>query len=95
MRSKGRAVVFELRDQKGKVDHEATFELAKIWSDAGTFDKLILDYDTYDPSGELNTQIIIEVPDIKSYNGIKFARNVQTVFNNNVQSNDALVEIQL
>ena len=95
MRSKGRAVVFELRDQKGKVDPEATFELAKIWSDAGTFDKLILDYDTYDPSGELNTQIIIEVPDIKSYNNIKFARNVQTVFNNNVQSNDALVEIQL
>ena len=95
MRSKGRAVVFELRDQKGKVDPEATFELAKIWSDAGTFDKLILDYDTYDPSGELNTQIIIEVPDIKSYNNIKFARNVQTVFNNNVQSNDALVEIEL
>ena len=95
MRSKGRAVVFELRDQKGKVDPEATFELAKIWSDAGTFDKLILDYDTYDPSGELNTQIIIEVPDIKSYNNIKFARNVQTLFNNNVQSNDALVEIEL
>ena len=95
MRSKGRAVVFELRDQKGKVDKEATFELAKIWSDAGTFDKLILDYDTYDPSGELNTQIIIEVPDIKSYSGIKFARNVQTLFNNNVQSNDALVEIEL
>jgi len=95
MRSKGRAVVFELRDQKGKVDKEATFELAKIWSDAGTFDKLILDYDTYDPSGELNAQIIIEVPDIKSYSNIKFKRNVQTLFNNNVQSNDALVEIEL
>lgn len=95
MRSKGRAAVFELRDQKGKVDKEATFELAKIWSDAGTFDKLILDYDTYDPSGELNAQIIIEVPDIKSYSNIKFKRNVQTLFNNNVQSNDALVEIEL
>ena len=95
MRSKGRAAVFELRDQNGKVDVEATFELAKIWSDAGTFDKLTLDYDTYDPSGELNAQIIIEVPDIKSYNDINFKRNVQTLFNNNVQSNDALVEIEL
>ena len=95
MRSKGRAVVFELRDQKGKIDHEATFELAKIWSDVGTFDKLILDYDTYDPSGELNVQIILEVPDITSYTDIKFARSVQTLFNNNVQSNDALVEIEL
>lgn len=95
MRSKGRAAVFELRDQYGKVDVEATFELAKIWSDAGTFDKLTLDYDTYDPSGELNAQIIIEVPDIKSYNDINFKRNVQTLFNNNVQSNDALVEIEL
>ena len=95
MRSKGRAVVFELRDQKGKVDKEATFELAKIWSDAGTFDKLTLDYDTYDPNGELNVQIIIEVPNITSYSNIKFARNVQTLFNNNVQSNDALVEIEI
>jgi len=95
MRSKGRAVVLELRDQKGKVDKEATFELAKIWSDVGTFDKLTLDYDTYNPSGELNAQIIIEVPDIKSFNDIKFARNVQTLFNNNVQSNDALVEIEI
>ena len=95
MRSKGRAVVFELRDQKGKVDKEATFELAKIWSDAGTFDKLTLDYDTYDPNGELNVQIIIEVPNITSYSNIKFTRNVQTLFNNNVQSNDALVEIEI
>ena len=95
MRSKGRAAVFELRDQKGKVDKEATFELAKIWSDAGTFDKLTLDYDTYDPNGELNVQIIIEVPNITSYSNIKFARNVQTLFNNNVQSNDALVEIEI
>ena len=95
MRSKGRAVVLELRDQKGKVDKEATFELAKIWSDVGTFDKLTLDYDTYNPSGELNAQIILEVPDIKSFNDIKFSRNVQTLFNNNVQSNDALVEIEI
>ena len=95
LRSKGRAVVLELRDQKGKVDKEATFQLAKIWSDVGTFDKLTLDYDTYNPNGELNTQIILEVPNITSFTNIKFARSVQTLFNNNVQSNDALVEIEL
>ena len=95
MRSKGRAVVFELRNQKGKVDNAATFQLAKIWSDVGTFDKLTLDYDTYNPNNELNAQIIIEVPDISSFTNIKFARNVQTLFNNNVQTNDALVEIEI
>ena len=95
LRSQGRAVVLELRDQKGKVDKEATFQLAKIWSDVGTFDKLTLDYDTYNPNGELNTQIILEVPNITSFTNIKFARSVQTLFNNNVQSNDALVEIEL
>ena len=95
LRSKGRAVVLELRDQKGKVDKEATFQLAKMWSDVGTFDKLILDYDTYNPNGELNAQIILEVPNITSFTNIKFTRSVQTLFNNNVQSNDALVEIEL
>ena len=95
LRTKGRALVFQLNDQTGKVDLAATFDLAKVWSEVGYFDRLTLDYDSYDPSGDLNAQIIIEIPDITSFNGIRFKRDVQTLFNNNVQSNDALVEIKL
>ena len=95
LRNKGRALVFELRDQKGKIDLEATFALAIAWSEVGYFDKLTLDYDSYDPFGDLNVQLILEIPNITSFTDIRFKRNVQTLFNNNVQSNDALVEIKL
>jgi len=95
LRNKGRALVFELRDQKGKIDLEATFALAIAWSEVGYFDKLTLDYDTYDPTGDLNAQIILEIPNITSFTNIRFKRNVQTLFNNTVQANDALVEVFL
>jgi len=95
LRNKGRALVFELRDQKGNIDLEATFDLAIAWSEVGYFDKLTLDYDSYDPFGDLNAQLILEIPNITSFTDIRFKRNVQTLFNNNVQSNDALVEIKL
>jgi len=95
LRNKGRALVFELNDQTGNIDLAATFDLAKAWSEVGYFDKLTLDYDSYDPFGDLNAQIIIEIPDITSFTDIRFKRDVQTLYNNNVQSNDALVEIKL
>ena len=95
LRNKGRAVVFELRNQKGQIDLEKTFALALAWSEVGYFDSLILDYDTYDPSGELNAQVIITIPEITQFTNIKFKRQVQTLYNNNVQSNDALVEVFL
>ena len=95
LRNKGRALVFELRDQKGNIDLEATFDLAIAWSEVGYFDKLTLDYDSYDPFGDLNVQLILEIPNITSFTDIRFKRDVQTLFNNNVQSNDALVEIKL
>ena len=95
LRNKGRAIVFELRNQKGQIDLEKTFDLALAWVEVGYFDNLILDYDSYDPSGELNAQIIIAIPEITNFTNIKFERQVQTLYNNNVQSNDALVEVLL
>ena len=95
LRNKGRAIVFELRNQKGQIDLEKTFDLALAWVEVGYFDNLILDYDSYDPSGELNAQIIIAIPEITNFTNIKFERQVQTLYNNNVQSNDALVEVFL
>ncbi len=95
LRNKGRAIVFELRNQKGQIDLEKTFALALAWAEVGYFDNLTLDYDSYDPSGELNAQIIVDIPEITQFTNIKFKRQVQTLYNNNVQSTDALVEVFL
>ena len=95
LRNKGRALVFELRDQKGLVDIEATYDLALAWSEIGYFDMLTLSYDSYNPDESLNAQIVVEIPNITTFTDIKFKRVVQTLFNNNIQSTDALVEIKL
>lgn len=78
----GRAVVYELK-RNGVVDNDKTFELA-LWIATyhRTFDRLILDYDTYDPSGQLNAQIIITMPVIPEDYKTTFKREVLTYFNN-------------
>lgn len=78
----GRAVVYELK-RNGIVDNDKTYELA-LWIATyhRTFDRLILDYDTYDPSGDLNAQIIITMPRIPDDYKTTFKREVITYFNN-------------
>lgn len=88
----GRGIVYELR-RNGKTDNDKTFELAKyLQVFHPTFDKLILDYDTY-VEGELNAQIMIQVPEIPSNYNVKFKRVAETRFNNVVQAVSQLVEV--
>ena len=95
LRTKGRAVVYELVGADGKVDFEATFDLCKAWAEVGYFDKLTLDFDTYNPDGSLNAQIIVETPNVTDFSNIRFKRVVATSFNNNIQGDDILLEIKL
>jgi hypothetical protein len=88
----GRSVVYELR-RNNKIDIEKTFELARFLQVYHrTYDKLILDYDTYN-EGELNVQIIIEMPSITSNYQVKFKGSVETRFNNTIQTTGQLIEI--
>ena len=88
----GRSVVYELR-RNDKTDNEKTFELARyLQVYHKIYDKLILDYDTYN-QGELNVQIIIEMPVIPSNYNVSFTGASETRFNNNVQAVGQLVEI--
>ena len=88
----GRSVVYELR-RNDKTDNEKTFELARyLQVYHKVYDKLILDYDTYN-EGELNVQIIIEMPVIPSNYNVSFTGASETRFNNNVQAVGQLVEI--
>ena len=93
LKSLGRTVVYELYGLDGASAHEKAFDLATWWKDSLKFEKMILDYDTYDPNGELNTQIIITMPEFEanSYSAT-YANEIETRFNNVVQSTNELIE---
>ena len=88
----GRGVVYELKRNK-KTDNDKTFELARYRQGYHqTYDKIILDYDTYN-EGELNAQILIQTPEIPSNYNVSFKKISQTNFNNSIQTVGQLVEV--
>ena len=91
--SNGQAVVYELIDQDGNNAAEKTFDLAIYLKDNVEFEKMILDYDSYDPSGELNAQIVMIMPKIRHPWAVTYQNKIETQFNNYVQSTNELVEI--
>jgi hypothetical protein len=92
--TKGRAVVYELiNNSSGQVDKRKTFELALYLKDIIQYDKLILDYDNYNPDGSINAQIIITVPEQNENYSARFSRSIETRFNNVVQSNSDFIEV--
>jgi len=92
---KGLAVVYELRDNRGNNALDKTFDLAVHWKDTLNFNKLILDYDTYDPNGSLNAQIILIMPQIFDPWKVTYDNIIETRFNNYVQATNELIEILL
>jgi hypothetical protein len=50
LQSKGRAVVYEILDSRGRVDPYKTFEVANYWKDNHLFQNMILHYDTLEPT---------------------------------------------
>jgi hypothetical protein len=90
----GRSVIYELVNKgSGQVETSKTYDLAVYLKDFIPFDKLILDYDTYDPSGVLSASIIINTPVIpETYLNIKWDNKVETLNNNKVIASD-LIEV--
>ena len=64
-----------------------------FWKDNFDYDKIILDYDTFDPDGSLNTQIIVVMPNVPDTYRVSFKKDIETRFNNNIQSVNELVEL--
>ena len=94
LRKSGRAIVYELRDRNGKIALKETFKLAAWWKDSLQFDKMILDYDTYNPDDSLNVQIVVVMPELTDgFYRANFSNKIETRFNNYVQSTNELVEI--
>jgi len=93
-KSDGRLVYYQVIDQKGNINLEKTFDVAEYWKDYIRFKGLYLDYDTYDPSGKLCASIGLEMPDCPTTFDIEFAGDVETHFNNGIQTKNELVEIK-
>lgn len=92
----GRSVIYELVNKgSGQVETSKTYDLAVYLKDFIPFDRLILDYDTYDPSGKLTASIIINTPVIpETYVNIKWDNKVETRNNNKVLAADLLEVFQ-
>lgn len=92
--TKGQAIVYELVDENGNMNLEKTYDLAVFWKDNLRFEKLILDYDTYNPDGSINAQVILIMPELMSGWEADFTNQIETRFNNFVQSTNELIEIK-
>ena len=77
----------------GKIAIEETFDLAVYWKDNLNFEKLILDYDTYNPDKSLHACLILVMPQIVSPWRVSYNNEVETRYNNNVQTTNELLEI--
>lgn len=91
--SNGQAVVYELVDNDGENAVKKTFDLAKFFKDYIDYEKLILDYDAYNPDDSLNAQIILIMPEVRPPWVVKYDNNIETRFNNFVQSTNELIEV--
>jgi len=93
LKEDGRLVVYQVYNRKGKIDHPATFDVAKFWKDHMEYSRLVLDYDFYNPDGTMTSQILVEMPTVPSTWDIKFTKVVQTQYNGRLLSNKELVEV--
>ena len=91
--SRGQVVVYEVRDRTGQIDCNKTFDLAIYCKDYLNYDKMILDYDSYNPDQSLNAQIIIQMPPVSADWKMRYRNLIETRFNNYTQTNGELVEI--
>ena len=95
-RNKGLIVVYEVINEKGEIDADATFDIATLLKDkcSHLFEKLTLDYDEYDPSGALNVQLIVEIKPIQQDYAINASGLVETLYNGKLQGKNSLIEIE-
>jgi hypothetical protein len=92
-RRDGRAVVYQLIDKHGKTDPRLSFDLAVFWKDYLNYDLLGLDYDTFDPNGDLTCSIVLIMPAVPPDWDVSYTLNLETTYNGELQTKDELLEI--
>lgn len=94
LRQTGRAVVYELYDQKGNLAVKETFDVVNYLRTSSRYDKLILAYDTF-TGNSLHASIIAVMPSISGSWNVKFKYDLETQYNNKKQSSNEIIEIRL
>ena len=93
LKTLGRAVVFDLIDLEGKSKVPTTYELACYWRDSIKYEKIILDYDTYNLDGSINAQVILVMPEVFEPWLLTYNNEIETRYNNYVQTTGEFLEI--
>ena len=93
LKTNGRAVTYEVIGEDGKIALEKTFDLAVYLKNNINYDKLILNYDTYNPDGSMHVDLILIMPEIIAPWNVTYEKIIETRFNNAVQSTGELMEL--
>jgi len=86
--------VYELYDEYGNLATQSTFDFVNYLRTASRYDKLILAYDTF-TGNKLHASIVAIMPSVSLTWSVNFGYNLETQFNNKVQSTNELVEIRV
>lgn len=89
----GELVVYKVVGEDGEIDYERTFDLAEYWKDYAQYNKLMLEYDKWDPSGKLNAQIAVEMPSVPESFDVSFSKQIETRYNGQLFSKNELIEV--
>lgn len=89
----GRAIAYKLINSAGVEDLTGLFDVAIYWKDFILFEKLICDYDVYNPDETLDFQLILVMPEISTNWTGTFSKNLETVYNGNAQTTGELIEV--
>ena len=91
--TKGRVVVYQLLNNAGIPDHAAMFDLAVYWKDSLLYEKIILDYDRYNPDKSLECHVILQMPEVDTNFKGNFTKTLETRYNGSIQTTGELIEI--
>lgn len=89
----GRLIAYQLVNDNGAIDLDKLFDLAVFIASYGEFDQIWLDYDTFNPDGELFGSLVVVMPTTGSDYNPNFSKTLITKFNGTIQSRGSLVEI--
>ena len=89
----GRAIAYKIFNSAGVEDLSTLFDVAIYWKDFILFEKLICDYDIYNPDGSLDFQLILVMPEISTDWSGSFTKKLETNYNGNSQTTGELIEV--
>lgn len=93
LKTNGRAVVYEVIGEDGQIAFDKTFDLAVYLKNNINYDKIILNYDSYNPNGKFHVDIVLIMPEIIAPWSVTYNEVIETRFNNAVQATGEFLEV--